>query len=383
MRIRSIDWLCQMRTKRFTRGCCGMKKVPLKFLKELMSKPTPSGWEKPGQEVVAEYMLDYADTVERDTHGSIHGVLNPGAATRVMLAGHCDEIGLMVQHIDKEGYLIMSALGGVNVRLLPGERLTINTAKGDLQAVVGLKAIHLIEKEDYGKAVTKMRDIWVDIGAKDKKDAEKYVEIGDVAVVDSGWIELKNGLVACRAFDNRAGAFIVADVLRLLKGKKLNVAVHAVSTVQEEVGLRGARTAAYGVDPHLGIAVDLGFATDCPHVNEKDLGEAAVDKGPILHCGPTYNHEVLARLKKVAKVAKIKTQFQPENRGMGTDAFAINMTRAGVPAGLLSIPARYMHSSVETLALADLERSVELIAAFIAGLSGKEKWGAHKFKKKS
>jgi len=200
-----------------------------------------------------------------------------------------------------------------------------------------------------------------------------------VATIDSGWIELKNGLVACRGFDNRIGSFVVADVLRRLKGRKVNVAVHAVSTVQEEVGLRGARVASFGIDPHLGIAVDLGFSTDCPGVNEKILGSAEIGGGPILHCGPTYNKELLEKMRKVAKEKKIATQFQPENRGMGTDAFAINMTRAGVPAALLSVPSRYMHSPVETLDIADIDKTADLITEFIVKLSGREKWGARKF----
>lgn len=356
-----------------------MKKTALNFFKELVSRPTPSGWEEPGQEVVADYMGKYADEVNGDTMGNIHGVMNPGAPTRVMLAGHCDEIGLMVQHIDKKGYLVMSALGGVNVTLLPAERVLIKTAKGDVRGVVGSKPIHLMEKEDREKAVNKIHELWVDIGAKDKQDAEKYVELGDVATIDTGWIELQNGVVACRGFDNRIGSFVVADVLRRLQGAEINVAVHAVSTVQEEVGLRGARVASFGIDPHVGIAVDMGFSTDCPGVNEKIMGEAKLGGGPILHCGPTYNKQLLTQMRKTAEESKIATQFQPENRGQGTDAFAMNMTRAGVPAALLSVPSRYMHSPVETIEIDDLDRTADLIAKFIAGLSGEESWGAKSY----
>lgn len=356
-----------------------MKKVALDFLKELVSRPSPSGWEEAGQEAVAEHMRKYADRVSSDTMGNVHGVVNPKAGKRIMLAGHCDEIGLMVQNIDKDGYLIMSALGGVNVALLPAERIVIKTAKGDIAGVIGAKPIHLLEKDEREKAANKIHELWVDIGAKDRKDAEKYVALGDVATINTGWIELKNGLVACRGFDNRIGSFVVADVLRRLKGKKLRVAVHAVSTVQEEVGLRGAQVASFGVDPHLGIAVDLGFSTDCPGTNEKILGAADIGKGPILHCGPTYNKKLLAELRKVADDSQIATQFQPENRGQGTDAFAINMTRSGVPAALLSVPSRYMHSPVETLDIGDVDMTAELIANFISELSGRENWGARSY----
>jgi putative aminopeptidase FrvX len=350
-----------------------MNKQALDFLKTLLATPTPSGAETQGQAIVADYMRPYADTVETDIHGNVHGVLNPGAEVRVMLAGHCDEIGLMVQHIDDKGFLYISALGGVTVTLLQGERLLIQGRKGPVPGVIGVKPIHLMSEEERKSAVGKIHELWVDIGAKSRKDAEKLVSIGDVATINTGWIELANGLVACRAFDNRIGAFIVADVLRQLKGAKLNVSVHAVSTVQEEVGLRGARTAAFGVDPHIGIAVDVGFATDYPGMNEKICGEAKAGNGPILHPGPTYNPKLLSMLKRTATGLKMKTQLQPEPRGVSTDAYALQMTRAGVAAGLISIATRYIHSPVETIALKDAENTAKLIAALLKGMTGKEK----------
>ena len=350
-----------------------MTKNALQFLKQLLETPTPTGSEERGQDLVSKYMKQYADKVSMDVHGNVVGVLNPDAPVRVMLAGHCDEIGLMVQYISPEGYLTMSALGGVNVSLLQGERIIIQTAKGPVPGVFGVKPIHLMSAEDRKKPANLIHELWVDIGAKDRKDAEKKVALGDVATINSGWIELGNGMVACRAFDNRIGAFIIADVLRLLKGKKLNVAVHAVSTVQEEVGLRGAKTAAFHVDPHIGIAVDVGFASDFPGVNAKIVGEAKLGDGPILHPGPTYNPNLLQILKKTATKQKIPTQLQPEARGVSTDAFALMMNRGGVASALISVPSRYMHSPVETISLKDAENTVKIIAATIAGMSGKEK----------
>ncbi len=350
-----------------------MNKVALTFLQQLLSVPTPSGFETRGQERVSEYMGRFADTVSMDVHGNVTGVINPGADVRVMLAGHCDEIGLMVQHIDEKGYLTMSALGGITVSLLQGERVLIQGRKGAVPGVIGVKPIHLMTEEERKAPVNLIHELWVDIGARNRKDAEKLVSLGDTATINSGWIELANGRVACRGFDNRIGAFVVADVLRLLKGKTLRVSVHAVSTVQEEVGLRGSRTACYTVDPQIGIAVDVGFATDFPGMNAKITGEAKTGDGPILHPGPTYNPTVLALLKKGAASAKIKTQIQPEARGMSTDAYAMQMSRGGVAAGLISVPCRYMHSPVETIALADAENTAKLIAAFIENLTGHEK----------
>lgn len=350
-----------------------MNQQALKFLKSLLETPTPSGSETRGQKLVTQYMKKYADEVSMDVHGNVIGVINPKAKTRVMLAGHCDEIGLMVQYIDDKGFITMSALGGVTVTLLQGERIIIQTAKGPIPGIIGVKPIHLMTPEERKKPIDNIHELWVDIGAKNKKEAQKMVALGDVATINTGWIELANGRVACRAFDNRIGAFIVSDVLRLLKDKPLNVAVHAVSTVQEEVGLRGARTAAFSVDPHIGIAVDVGFATDFPGMNPKIVGEAELGAGPVLHPGPTYNPNLLSIIQKTAQKAKIKTQVQPEGRGVSTDAYALQMTRGGVASALISIPNRYMHSPVETIALSDAENTVKLIAEVILSLKGNEK----------
>lgn len=349
-----------------------MQTAQLSVLKDLLSQPTPSGYEQPGQKIVARYMKRYADKVTTDVHGNVHGVLNPKGKLRIMLSGHCDEIGLMVMHIDDKGFLYFQPVGGVNIPLLQGERVLIHTKKGALPGVIGVKPIHFMSQKERETGVGNAHELWIDIGAKDKKDAQKYVELGDVATINTGWVELKNGNVACRAFDDRIGAFIVADVLRLLSGKKLHAAVHAVSTVQEEIGLRGATTAAFGIEPHLGIAVDVGFATDQPNMDAKRVGEAKLGGGPILHRGPNMNPALTELLVKTAKKAKIPVQMQPIPRGSGTDANAIQLSRGGVAANLVSVPTRYMHSPVETIALEDAERTAKLLAELILSLKGNE-----------
>ena len=346
-----------------------MNKTSLSFLKHLLATPTPSGYEEAGQAIVADYMNQYADEVRRDPNGNVIGVLNPDAEVKIMLAGHCDEIGLMVQYIDDDGFVYISAIGGVNVRLLQGERIVIHGKKGAVYGVIGVKAFHMMTAKERSDGPPPIHDLWIDIGAKNRKDAEKVIRLGDAITIDTGWIELQNGIVACRAFDDRIGAFIIADVLRLLSKKKLNIGVYAVSTVQEEVGLRGAKMAAFGVDPQLGLAVDVGFATDSPGMNKKRLGEAKLGGGPIIRRGPTYNPWVFEQIEKTAKKLEMKVQHQPESRGVSTDAYALQMTRAGVPAGLISIPNRYMHSPVETIALKDAEDTVKLIAGFIESLT--------------
>lgn len=351
-----------------------MKQESKSFLKSLLAEPTPSGYEMPGQEVVRKYMSKYADEVHTDVHGNVHGVMNPGGKIKVMLAGHCDEIGLMIMHVDDKGFLYFAAVGGVNLQLLQGQKVLIQGNDGPVHGVIGVKPIHLMDAKERNSGVEKISTLWIDIGASSKEDALKLVTPGDVAVMDTGWNELQNGNVSCRGFDDRIGAFVVSEVLRLLKGKKIAAEVHAVSTVQEELGLRGAKTASEAIRPDVGIAVDVGFATDAPGMDAKMVGEAKLGDGPILHRGPNFNHALYEKLDKTAKKSKIKVQQQPIPRGSGTDANAMQMSHNGCAAALISIPNRYMHSPVEVVSLADVEAAAKLIAKLIESLKPSEKF---------
>lgn len=352
-----------------------MKKEALTFLQNLVACPTPSGYEMPGQEVVRKYMKNYADQVTTDVHGNVCGVLNPRGKIKIMLAGHCDEIGLMIMHIDDKGYLYFSAIGGVHTPLLQGESVMIHTEKGEVAGVIGVKPIHLMDEKERNNSVNKIHTLWIDIGATSKKDAQKYVKLGDVATINKGWLPLKNEMIACRGFDDRVGAFVVADVLRALAGFNLKqLAIYAVSTVQEELGLRGAKTFADSIKPDVGIAVDVGFATDFPDANAKQTGEAKLGKGPIVHRGANFNHKLYDLLETTAKKAKIPTQMQPIPRGSGTDANAIQMSNNQAAVTLISIPTRYLHAPVETLHLRDVEQTVNLIAALIKAIPEKANW---------
>ena len=350
-----------------------MDKKAGEFLHELLHTPTPSGYEQPGQAIVEKYLKPYADEMHRDVHGNLHAVLNPKGKCRVMLSGHCDELGLMVMYIDDKGYLYISSVGGVYVPLLQGERIIINTAKGPVSGVIGVKPIHLMDAKERESAVSKMHELWVDIGAKDKAEAEEMVELGDVATVDRGLLELPNQKIVARGLDDRIGVYVVAEALRLAAKEKVSVAVHMVSSVQEEIGLRGAHTAAFGIDPHIGVAVDVGFATDFPGCNPKLVGEASIGGGPILHRGPNFNPVVYDKLIQSAKDSRIKVQYQPIQRGSGTDANAIQLTRAGVAAALISIPCRYMHSSAELVSMKDADNAAKLLAKFLVKLKGNER----------
>ena len=347
-----------------------MNKRALAFLETLMTTPSPSGYEQPAQKLMRERMAGFADAVRTDVHGNVIAALNPEAPLRVMLAGHVDEIGLMVKHITDGGYLYVTQIGGVDPVVAVAQRVTIYGPKGEVPGVIGRKAIHLTDQDERGKPM-KIHQLWIDIGAKNKKDAEKAVRIGDPVTFDAPFTRLRNNLVAARAFDDRMGAFIVAETLRKLKGKKLKVAVYGVSTVQEEVGLRGARTSAYGIDPHVGIAAEVGHATDTPGIDKNRVGDFPCGKGVIVTRGANINPALHQMICDAAKRAKIAIQHEGAPGGTGTDANAMQITRAGVAAALIAVPCRYMHSPCEIISLRDLDEASTLLARLLADMPAK------------
>jgi putative aminopeptidase FrvX len=331
-----------------------MNAESLTFLKNLMDATCPSGYEQNAQRLVRRRMERYADSITTDVHGNVIMALNKKAPLRVMLAGHIDEIGFMITHIDEKGYAYAAAVGGIDESLCAGRRIVIHGRNGPVKGVFGKKPIHLMSPDDR-KKVAALEDLWIDMGARNKRDADKMVAVGDIAVYDC-------------AFDDRIGAFVVCETLRLLAGKRLKVAVYGVTTVQEEVGLRGARTSAFSIDPHVGIAIDVGFATDHPTVDPKKHGTAELGKGPMLHRGPNINPVVDRLLEKAAKTRHIPHQYTAEPRATGTDANAMQVNRGGVAAALISIPNRYMHTPVEAVHLKDVENTAKLLAGFIEDL---------------
>ena len=344
-----------------------MQKESLDLLREMIGIASPSGYEWNIQEVLRRRMKHYCDEVRLDVNANAIGVINPDAPYRVMLSGHCDEIGFMIMHIDDKGFLYFSSVGGVDPAVVSGQRVIIHAAKGPVFGVIGRKPIHLLESEERGKPV-KLHELWIDIGAKKRKDAEKAVAIGDYATFEVGLVEMKNDLVAGRGFDDRAGAFVVLETLRRLKGRKLKVGVYGVTSVQEELGLRGARTSAYSIDPHVGIAVDVGFASDFPGCDPKRTGECVLGKGPTLHRGPNINPVLGRMLEDIAAKRKIPIQVTAEPRATGTDANAIQVNRGGVAAALISVPNRYMHTPVEVISLEDVDNASRLLVEFLLEL---------------
>jgi len=343
-----------------------MQKESLKFLRALLESASPSGYEKPGRDIFRKYVASFADSCRTDVHGNCIAAVNEKGAVRVMLAGHIDELITMVTYINDEGYIHFAS--GTNLRTLPGMRVSIHGGRGTVRGVIPLKAVHLTTPEDLKKPL-KIEELFIDVGAKDKKDAQKIVAVGDIVTIDAGFEELRNGNFVARGCDDRVGAFVVAEAMRLLAKRRLKCAVYGVATVQEEVGLRGARTSAFGIDPHAGIAIDVGHATDHPGTDKRKEGEVKLGGGPILCCGPNINPVLGKMLLEAAKRKKIPYQFVAEPRATGTDANAIQINRAGVAAALVSIPNRYMHSTVETCNLRDLEDAARLLAETVAEIT--------------
>jgi tetrahedral aminopeptidase len=245
--------------------------------------------------------------------------------------------------------------------------MTVWTDSGPVPGVIARKPIHLLNEEER-KQVPKMKDLWLDIGATNKEDAMKVVRVGDPATIELHFQELRNSQAVSSAMDDKTGLWVVMEALRRADPAKLHWAVYAVSTVQEEVGLRGSRTAAYGIDPQVGIAVDVTHATDCPTIEKKEEGDVRLGKGPVIYRGPNMNAKVVQRLLQAAEGHQIPHQLAASGRATPTDANSIQINRAGVAAGLVSIPNRYMHSPVEMISLDDIDRAADLLARFVEGL---------------
>jgi endoglucanase len=346
-----------------------LEAAALEFLKRILETPSASGYESPLQQIVRDYVNGFADEVRTDLHGNVIVVKNPDSPLRVMLAGHCDQIGLIVQHIDAEGFLYVQPIGGWDVEVLIGQRMTVWAESGPIFGIIARKPIHLLNEEER-KQVPKMKDLWVDIGAANLEEAAKLVKIGDSVTVELGFHTALNRFAVSPAMDDKAGCWVVIEALRRASQRgKLACGLYAASTVQEELGMRGARTSAFGIDPQIGIAVDVTHATDCPTIDKKEEGDVKLGKGPVIHRGPNMNPKVVQRLFQAADQQKIAYQVQACGKATGTDANAIQISRAGVAAGLVSIPNRYMHSPVEMISLDDIDQAADLLAAFAENLS--------------
>jgi endoglucanase len=352
-----------------------MREASLKFLRTLVNTPSPTGHETRGQRVWMDYVKPLADEVYSDAYGNCVAVLNKGGSPRLMLAAHADEIAMAVNYITDEGFIYVRRMGGVDAAITRAQRVTIHTRSGPVKAVVGNVAPHLM-KEDKDPKPPKIHDLFLDIGAGTREEAEKLVRIGDPITLVDEFDVLRGDLAVARAFDNRIGTFAVAEALRLLgeSAGKLAAEVCAVSNVQEEVGLLGARQIAYSLHPQIALVVDVTHATDYPNVSKVQHGDVKVGKGPALTHGGCNHPLVVERLEAVAAAQKIPLQHEAMSATSGTDTDVIFWTRGGIASALISLPDRYMHSPVEVVSLADLEKIPELLAAFARSLKRGEEF---------
>lgn len=342
------------------------------FLARLLDTPGPSGYEIAPARIWREEAERFCDRVEADVSGNSIAILNPGGSPRVMLAGHIDEIGLIITHIDEEGFLYFDGIGGWDSQVLVGQRIRLLCRSGDVVGVIGKKPIHLIRSDEREK-VSKLTDLWIDVGAANRAAAvERGVRVGDAAVIDARMIRLGDRLIASRSVDNRIGAYVVLEALRLLAAERgsFSAEVAAVATTQEEIGYHGggARTSAHRLDPAVAIVVDVTFATDSPGMEKKEIGERALGSGPVLTRGSAAHPIVHEALVDAADRKGIPYTIHAAARQTWTDADAIYLSRDGVATAVVSVPNRYMHSPNEIVSLDDLDASARLIAEFVRGL---------------
>jgi putative aminopeptidase FrvX len=333
-------------------------------LRRLLTAPGPSGYEQAAAAVFREAAGAFAE-IAYDTVGStVARVKGTGDGPFVAVVGHIDEIGLIVHHIDDDGFLWFTGVGGWDPVILVGQRVEILTREGRIPGVVGKKPIHLLKDEER-KKVPELKQMHVDIGARDGDEARSLVRIGDVAVIAGEPVELPNRRVVSRSMDNRLGCYVALEAARLVAeagGAPGDMA--AVAVAQEEITFGGAHTTAYTLRPDIAIVVDVTFATDPPGTDEKELGRHKFGSGPVLTRGSTLDPTVFELLHTAGEAAEIPFTVSASARATGTDADAFHVSRGGVPSAVVSVPLRYMHSPVEMVQLDDVENAAKLIAAF-------------------
>ncbi len=350
-----------------------MNEASAKFFENLLNAPGVSGYEEPVQSVVRDYASGFVDSMETDSHGNLILCKNPDADIRLMFAGHCDQIGLIVSYIDEEGFIYTQTVGGWDPQQLIGQQMTIWSKSGPIQGVIARKAIHLLD-EGERKMVVKAKELWIDIGAADRAEAEALVRIGDSVTLKLGMTRLRNNFISAPATDNRTGVWVAVEALRIAAKAGVKIGVYAVSTVQEEIGLRGAKTAAFSIDPHVGVAIDVTHATDCPKIDPNQQGNIRLGHGPVVVRGPNVNEKVNARFHELATgKSALPIQASALGRAAPNDSNVMQVSRGGVATGLIGIPNRYMHSAVEVISLDDIENAAILLAAFACSIeSAKE-----------
>ncbi len=341
-----------------------MEKQNLNFFKSLVESHGVSGFEQEIQKIYREFVKPFADKIETDIHGNVYAVKNGKSDFKLMICGHADEVGLMVNYITDKGFVYFKPVGGIDPAILPGQRVEIFHKNNKVRGIIGRKAVHLISSSDRNNA-PKIEDLWIDIGAKSKEDAEKKISIGDYVTFSPGLEILNDDIVVSKSTDNKVGVYIAAMVLKELKDDDIDINVFSVSAVQEEVGLRGSTTSAYNIKPNAAIIIDVTHATDYPGISKSKSGEITLGKGPAIAVGAAINPKIYEILVETCEKNNIDFQIEPTPSRSGTDTDAIQISRGGVATGLLSIPNRYMHTPGEVISLKDVDDTVELLVNFI------------------
>jgi endoglucanase len=342
----------------------------LVFLKSLLDTPGPSSFEAAPGRLWRTEATKFAESVHADVAGNSFATIGGSGHPRVMFAGHIDEIGIMVTHIDDEGFLSFDTIGGWDHQVFVGQRVVLLGRHGQVGGVVGKKAIHIMEKEEREK-VSKVEDLWIDIGAASRDEAGARVRIGDPGVLAAGVLEFPNGKLVSRSIDNRIGAFVVLEALRILSRSQPGASVTAVATTREEIAATGggARSSANLLEPDVAIVVDVTHATDYPGVEKRKHGDYRLGGGPVLSRGASVSELVFDLLLETAEAEGIPYSVEAASRDTHTDAEAIFNAHRGVATALVSVPNRYMHSPNEMIALEDLDRTARLLASFARKLS--------------
>ncbi len=335
------------------------------LLDKLLRAPGPSGYEGPAASVWRE-AASFASLSTDGIGSSVARIGEPAPLLAVI--GHIDEIGLVIRHIDEQGFLWFAPIGGWDPQILVGQRVELQGPGGPVLGLVGRKPLHLLDAEAR-KKVVEMKGLHIDVGARDREEAEELVRVGDPVVIAGEPLRLAGGRLVSRSLDNRLGAYIALEVARrCAQNSSLSAGVAAIAAVQEEIGLFGARTSTFQVEPDLAIVVDVTHATDAPGVDEKELGSHPLGSGPVIYRGATLSPRVFELLVATAERVGIEHTVGATGNSTGTDADAVQFARSGVPTSLVSVPLRYMHSPVETVDLADVEAAVELLVAFAGAL---------------
>ncbi|NLK50781.1 MAG: M42 family metallopeptidase [Candidatus Cloacimonetes bacterium] len=347
-----------------------MEEKHLKFFRDLVSAPSPSGFEAPAQKVARAFMAPYADEITSDINGNLIAFKKGSGKLKVMVVGHADEIGFIINHIDEQGYVYVKSLGGFDVNLLPGLRVDIYHGENLVRGIFGRKPVHMM-RGDEGSPKLKLEDLWIDIGATSKEEALKLVAIGDIATYHSQFEMLSEDFVVTKATDNKAGVYVAARVMQELAKKKLKANYYAVCSVGEETTMKGAATSASQIKPDIAIAVDVTFTSDVPGSDKRVYGDVALGKGPTLSIGAALHPVIRERLIAAADKLKLPYQIEIAPGRTGTDADAIHARGVGAATAVIGIPNRYMHSPNEVISLSDLDNAVKMTAAFVAALDDK------------